>query len=337
MKVVKIFAIAFSMVLVNCASKQESISKINGVSLVASRDSLQKTQAMALKNIHTNTVALMPFGFLRSLEHPEVVYSDEKQWFGERKEGIAQYARELNSLGMECMLKPQIWVWDGKFTGDIKMKTEKDWKRLEDSYESFILFFAEVGESLNIKYFCIGTELHSFALERPAFFKELIVKIRQRYSGELTYAENWDSYQKISFWGDLDFIGIDAYFPLSKVKTPSVAVLSDNWKTYKKQMKSLSETFNKPILFTEYGYRSSDYAAKAPWEHHRSTTKANHTAQSNALEALYQTFWKEPWFAGGFLWKWFPDLNAGGLDDNRFTIQNKPALKVVAKYYSEDR
>lgn len=32
------------------------------------------------------------------------------------------------------MVKPQIWVWRGEFTGTIKMENEENWKLLEDSY-----------------------------------------------------------------------------------------------------------------------------------------------------------------------------------------------------------
>ena len=57
-------------------------------------------------------------------------------------------------------------------------------------------------------------------------------------------------------------------------------------------------------------------------------------AQKNAYTALYQVFWNEPWFDGGFLWKWYPDYpNSGGPNNNRFTPQNKPVEQIIRAQY----
>ena len=54
----------------------------------------------------------------------------------------------------------------------------------------------------------------------------------------------------------------------------------------------------------------------------------------NATKALYDVFWKEEWFAGGFVWKWFLQHDkVGGENNNRFTPQNKPVEKVIQTYY----
>ena len=46
------------------------------------------------------------------------------------------------------------------------------------------------------------------------YWIELIQKVRAVYQGQLTYAANYDNYQEVDFWEHLDFIGINAYFPL---------------------------------------------------------------------------------------------------------------------------
>ena len=43
---------------------------------------------------------------------------------------------------------------------------------------------------------------------------QLINKTRTIYKGQLTYAANYDNYHEVDFWEHLDFIGINAYFPL---------------------------------------------------------------------------------------------------------------------------
>jgi hypothetical protein len=60
----------------------------------------------------------------------------------------------------------------------------------------------------------------------------------------------------------VDYIGIDAYFPLSDATTPSVAALMKLGKDIIKIEKLQAKT-NKKILFTEFGYRNSDQRQKS--------------------------------------------------------------------------
>jgi ppGpp synthetase/RelA/SpoT-type nucleotidyltranferase len=232
------------------------------------------------------------------------------------------------------MVKPQIWIWRGVFTGGLKMESEESWQELEKSYEDFILTYAVLAEESKAEIFCIGTELEQFVVNRPEFWNQLISKIRKVYKGKLTYAANWDEYDRTPFWASLDFIGIDAYFPLSEAQTPSVEELKEGWKPWKDKISELSVKVKKPVLFTEFGYRSMDYTAKKPWLVGRSEEGVNMDGQVNAKKAIFESFWDEEWFAGGFVWKWFINHEkSGGPADNRFTPQNKPAQEIIKAFY----
>ncbi|MBT8306268.1 MAG: glycoside hydrolase TIM-barrel-like domain-containing protein [Maribacter sp.] len=316
----------------SCASQK--YQKINGVSFVASREKVGQHHVEEILNIHANHAAVMPFGFIREINSPDIIFDTERQWFGETKSGAKQYIEMLHKNDVKVMLKPQIWIWRGEFTGTLKMDTESDWKALEVSYEKFILAYAELAQETNTSILCIGTELEQFVKNRPIFWKNIIKKIRTVYNGKLTYAANWDEYPRTTFWEDLDFIGIDAYFPLSDKRTPSVAELKNGWKKHKDRMIALSMEKDKPIIFTEYGYRSMDYTAKKPWLVDRNDEKVNLEGQVNAKKAIFEEFWNEDWFAGGYVWKWFIHHDqAGGGNDNRFTPQNKPAQEVIRSVY----
>ena len=44
---------------------------------------------------------------------------------------------------------------------------------------------------------------------------------------------------------------------------------------------------------------------------------------------------EKSWWVGGFIWKWFPDhLNSGGVLDTTFSPQNKPAERVIGRYFT---
>ena len=116
----------------------------------------------------------------------------------------------------------------------------------------------------------------------------------------MTYAANWDEYKRVVFWDDLDFIGIDAYFPLSDLQSPTIEDFEMGWKNHKQVIFDFHLKFDKPILFTEFGYRSSDFNGKEPWAANRFEGKINQVNQENGLQAIHNQFWKEEWFC-----RWF--------------------------------
>ncbi len=331
MRNINYFLLIFLIAIGSCNSQK---SKINGVSYVAYNKPISKENVVPVKLVNANFAALMPFAFVKNLNNPNVIFNSSRQWFGETPEGIKQYAKELRKEEIQIMIKPQIWVFKGEFTGFIEMDSEENWKSLENSYKKFILEFAKIAEEIHAEIFCIGTELEKFVINRPDFWIELIKEVKRVYKGKLTYAANWNEYNKVHFWNELDFIGIDAYFPLSDKKNPTVLDFRNGWKNHKQNISNFRKTYNKPVLFTEYGYRSVFFTGKEPWNSDRNLGEINLKNQENALRAIYQEFWNEPWFSGGFVWKWFIDHNkVGGKTNTMFTPQNKPAETVLRELY----
>lgn len=328
--------LALFTVVVGCPQKRMAKvpSKVNGVSFVASSNAATQPDVDAVLNVNANYAAVMPFGFIRNLETPEIIFDTQRQWYGETREGARQYIEALQGNQIRVMLKPQIWIWRGEFTGYLKMKSEEEWKKLEDSYRMFIMSYAELASEMDVELFCIGTELEQFILARPNYWKELISEIKKIYNGKLTYAANWDEYKRVPFWKELDYIGVDAYFPVCANQTPTVETARNGWKRWKEELQGVSERENRKILFTEYGYRSVDYAGKEPWKSDRDMNEVNLDAQSNLTRALFDEFYGEDWYVGGFIWKWFLDHQAvGGEDNAHFTPQNKPVEGIIREHF----
>ncbi len=334
MKTYKLLFLLLIFIQISCNSQHK---KINGISFVASGDSINTSHTKSVIKAQSNYVALMPFGFIRKLSSPKIIHNTNKQWFGETKAGLIQYATEFQKNNIKIMVKPQIWVWGGQYTGLIEMKTEQEWTILENSYTSFIITYAKTAQKLKAEIFCIGTELEKFVLKRPLYWQELIAKIREVYKGKLTYAANWDEFKRVPLWKSLDYIGIDAYFPLSDKKTPEIKDLEKGWMPHKKEILRIQNQYQKKVLFTEYGYRSVDYNAKEPWNYDRTLGEVNLQAQVNGLKVIHKQFWKEDWFAGGFLWKWFyKHEKVGGEKNNMFTPQNKPAEEIIKELHQQN-
>lgn len=247
-----------------------------------------------------------------------------------------------DTYGFKIMLKPHIWLNNqpaGIWRSNIKMQNEQDWNTWFALYESFILDYARLAEELGIELFCIGTELHTPVTEKPEMWMGLIEKVREVYSGDLTYAANWSNeVEHVAFWDKLDFIGVQAYFPIAKYRNPGLEHLENGWKEHIDYLKIQSDTHKKPILFTEIGYKSTPNAGIKPWEWDSASDllyrRVSKRTQALAYQAFFNTIWDQPWFAGAHLWQWQSRGSRDG-NDNTFTLEGKPALNVVAKGFNK--
>ena len=103
------------------------------------------------------------------------------------------------------------------------------------------------------------------------------------------------------------------------------------------QIENIHKKYNKPVLFTEIGYRSTEDAAIEPWKWPQENKEAISSAatQAKCYEAFFNTAWKKPWLAGAYFWKWYPH-GSNRLLEIDFTPQGKLAEKVLMDNYSNN-
>ncbi len=309
-----------------------------GVAWVAGR-SIDAEAISPLVEHHVGWIAQTPFGWQTASDSPDIQLIVEGQvLWGETDEGLRETTQLARARGVQTMLKPHVWVGRDDWRGDIHMATDADWERWFAHYRTFILHYADFAEDNDIPLLCIGTELHQTVLARPQKWFELIAEIRTVYSGELTYAANWDEeFQAVPFWGELDYIGLQGYFPLSDVPEPELEALMAGWQPHLDAIRKVQERVGRPVLFTEIGYRSWQHAGERPWEWpaRDDDTGFDAVLQQRLYEAFFRTFWHQDWFAGAYWWKWFPGHSAvGGQGEIGFTPQNKLAAGVMSAWYS---
>lgn len=311
-----------------------ALFKCDGISFTSPPSEFPSTDFQYISDMKTGWIALIPYAFTPS-GSPNVNFDSNWQWWGESTEGTNTLCDYSQEYGLSIMIKPHIWI-SGSWIGDFELATEEEYQIWEENYRSYIMTFAEIAEEQGVDVFCIGTEVKKVAVQRPQFWRDLAAEVRAVYSGKITYAANWDNYQNVTFWDDLDFIGIDAYFPLVEAATPSVEELKEAWLPLKEDLKNFSIQEQRSITFTEYGYMSLDFTAWQNWENegNQNNLGVNMQAQYNSYQAFFETLWNEDWFGGGFLWKWFHDHpSAGGLDNKDYTPQNKPAAELIESYF----
>ncbi|MGW8122754.1 glycoside hydrolase family 113 [Roseivirga echinicomitans] len=325
--------------------------KHRGICWVGGAREIDESEIIALVDKNINWISQTPFGWQSGYANPEITgnhsRTEQNGWWGERDEGLKTTTEYAKANGIKTILKPHIWLRDqeGKWRGEIKMKSEEDWQKWFSDYEEFILHYAQIAEETQMEMLCIGTELHQTCVERDADWRKLIAKIRAIYSGELTYAANFSGeYQDVKFWDALDYIGVQAYFPLTDMENPTVEELRKGWAKPLKDLEEFSIQFNKPVLFTEVGYKSTKDAGIDPWEwpqrinaEERENIFSEET-QANAYQALFDEVMDAPWFAGVHIWKWYPNYGSGRNSSEfniDFTPQQKQAEQIIINAFAK--
>jgi hypothetical protein len=307
-------------------------------------DAVQPPDSATLAHLHqlgVTHLTLISFGFQPTLNSPEIRMNPDARWFSESDAGIRTLARQIAPYGMKLILKPQLWVGRGAWTADIAMPDEASWQQWENSYRTYILHYARLAQEVQAALLVVATELGNPVRQRPAFWRSLIADIRTYYQGPLTYAANWHAdFAHVPFWDTLDYIGVQAYFPLSTETDPSLELLKKGWQPHADSVRVLHERTGKPVLLTEIGYRSVSYAAAEPWRwpsrEETGTIPPDYALQARLYQAFFEQVWPEPWLAGMIVWKW----HAGGrMGDGRlnlnFTPQGKPAEQVIARWFKQ--
>ena len=116
--------------------------------------------------------------------------------------------------------------------------------------------------------------------------------------------------------------------------------MKKEWEEHSVGLKKLSLKYDKPVLFTELGYRSSPNAGIEPWawdEHWNgppSEEESSEKMQKLCYESFFETVWAENWFAGVMLWNWkSPYSKFGGKASSSFSPQRKVAEKTIEYYF----
>ncbi|HEY7631258.1 MAG TPA: hypothetical protein VH817_11175 [Thermoleophilaceae bacterium] len=230
--------------------------------------------------------------------------------------------------GLQAVLKPHVDSNTGDWRGYITASDPDAWFA---SYTRMIDHYADLATQGGASMLVIGTELKGMSgSANTARWQGLIADVRHRFAGKLVYAANYNEFQGVKFWNRLDYIGVDAYFPLASASDPSLADLLTAWTSrgYVNSLHTIATNYNRKVLFTEVGYRSEPDTATHPFQW-SGAPAIDLLAQSTAYEAAYETFAGQPWFAGMYWWYWPPVLPADGGMDPEYRPIDKPAETVM--------
>ena len=232
---------------------------------------------------------------------------------------------EAHRLGLKIMIKPHLAYWGSPFgwRGEIEFESEKEWRRFFETYEIWITRVARLCRDADA--FVVGTELDR-TVQHEEQWRQVIDAVRESIEAPLTYSASWNTYEQVPFWGALDVIGVQAYFPLvDHERLPSQQELDEAWDRLIRKLESYGSTNHRQILLGELGYNFSSQAAVRPWDYRQGGDHAGEI-QRRCLNAALQAIEGSDTVTGAFLWKWFPGDSSGR---RRNFLKSTPAMRAV--------
>jgi hypothetical protein len=248
--------------------------------------------------------------------------------------------------GLAVVLKPDITGLDHTMSSSL---APGDIAAFFATYKAEIVHLAQIAQETGVATFVIGNELGGLTTAPYlSYWTDIIQAVRAVYHGEVTYAAATDEAYKVSFWNQLDAIGVNTYPPLAvSGSTPTVQDIVAAWHqappasawwapTFDGEspydfISSLASRYGKPVLMTEAGYLSLDYNGQisGDWQ----LTGALDTEEQAAAYQAFMQVWGPSagtWLQGVEFWDW--DLN-GAYSPAGYSPMGKPAQAIVTEYF----
>jgi Ca2+-binding RTX toxin-like protein len=313
------------------------LSNYNGQFLSSAAQSAMREIA----DTNSNSIELAPRLFTQSRTSNDVLADPGKT---ESLANVATAIANAHALGLSVLLKPMLSSLDGAGPGQL---TPTDPDAFFASYTQQIVAYARVAEQAGAESFSIGNELSGFTgAQYRDEWTNLIDQVRSVYHGEITYSAATDEVRNVSFWDQVDVIGINAYPPLTSELDPSVDEMIAAWNNMPKDnywaaalnyqspvdfFHSLATQYDKQVLFTEVGYRSLNGTNISPggW---RTDGTTDAQEQADAFKALFQVMSSEggTWFKGMEIWNWDAD---NLYSPTGYSPMGKPAEQLITDWF----
>ena len=263
------------------------------------------------RRMGANWVSLTPFGRVWDLAPSGVSPTFERE-YSENRAAVRRSIEQAQAEGLRVLLVPHLWVETGGWRALIDPGDDARWAIWAASYREFLLGWAKLAAETGVDMLSVGVELRSWlTTSRAPSFSAIIRDVRAVYPGLLTYAANWDDADRTVILGELDVIGINAFFPLAQKEGATRAELMQGGRDVATRLSALAKSWQKPVMFTEFGYTTRPNPAIKPWEwpDGMSNVVVDELAQAEAYYALLSAFVDQPTFAGFFVWRTYADPN----------------------------
>lgn len=240
-----------------------------------------------------------------------------------RDERLLETIAYAKQKGMSVMLLPIVLLlraakdeWRGKLQPS---DPEAFWR----SYEDLLCHYLDLAEASGADIVSIGSELGSLESDTLRW-NRLIAHARARFRGWLCYSANWDHVHVPRFFGQLDLVGLTAYFSLTGENDPSPEALARGWREIGARLSKSVGMLGKPVIFTELGYASQDGINRDPWNYVMNEERLDLEEQAQCFAAFLSVAPSLPFLGGAYFYDYFDE---GGPRDPSYSPRGKPAWR----------
>ena len=158
--------------------------------------------------------------------------------------------------GADVLLSPWVDARDGSWRGTFQPADREAWFA---DLEQLVAHYAALAEEEGVSLLSLGSEYNRLDRSEEARWRAVAAVARAEFGGGLTYGANWNDaatggdWRAIEFWDALDFVGIDAYFPLASPanEAPTTAQLVANWAPHLNRIAQWRQSHGEPPVLPE--------------------------------------------------------------------------------------
>lgn len=304
---------------------------------------------LSFPNPEINWIQLRFFLSQDNLQSNEVTY-DKTQI-----SALSLIIKNIHDAGKKVSLMPQLYTRSQGYVANLNPTDRNKWF---ESYTLALKDFAILAEQEKVEMFSIANEMTNVVTdpENNQKWNELIDLIRSYYKGKLTLKlncwykeEQFESVLNASWLEKLDYLGIAAYFDLTNKMDPTEEELQQAWYNNRhginivNHLEILSKKYNKPIIFSEIGYRNIDGSNIEPWNSDAippkslsvGTGKIDHNEAIMCTKVMFDVFKAKQFWEGCFFFAW--PTAPTTTNDISYSIKDKPVCTILLEEYRRGR
>lgn len=284
-----------------------------------------------LSQLGVNSVAIVFPLFQNGWQASQVTTDPEMTPTIQELEMVILAAKEEEvTVMLRPILDEQSMMMAKRWRGNILPQDIDAWF---ESYRLLLLDYARLAQAMGVELLNIGTELNSLQINKYAEqWINMIREIKEVYSGKLIYSFNWDAVGDIAesrFVPLLDYVGIDAYFPLQAPDQANEAMLEEAWQEWLPTIKPLTSV--KPLMITEAGIIPVKGAHRTPYAWEIPGGVYDPEAQAHYYQATYR-IWRP--FTEGLYW-WTVTLQPEEEASIDYSPLRQPTEAVLKHLFAE--
>lgn len=240
----------------------------------------------------------------------------------------------------------------GSWNGAWVRGTKSAWEEFFTNYQRFVVHCALLCELAQVDVLSLGSDMPDIARgtaegrrarpeeveEKSAGWKQVIAAARGAFAGRITYAaSSVAEAQKIAFWGDLDAVGLELFYPPSlpgreEAQDPRGFLL---WNLTRdlEDIEKVAEAQGKPLLITQVGFTASGSGPRIPRNGPGSVDVDQQAEAFAMLESALPAFAARRRLQGVFVWRWSTDPGDRGVNARDYLFRQRPAALVVTRMF----